>query len=185
MLTEHLLVKVVSHFFSLMDNQFAPKKWQFPMTKYINLCMHVALTYLWTCIFFEVGGGGGQMGLEAVVVAWHIKKAELINFSYQFDFLTSFTNLLHLSLNISCIIILFWESGIERWVWPDIRAEVIAFSFYFLTSWTNIVWKWIWNNEKQARDYQIGLIHLQHMPIAVTFTGQMCWLFKYVIVNPP
>ena len=109
MLTEHLMVKVVSHFFSLIDNQFAPKKWQFPMTKYINFCMHVALTYLWTCLFFwGGGGGGGQMGLEAVVVAWH--KAELINFSYQFDFLTSFTNLLHLSLNISCIIILFWEN---------------------------------------------------------------------------
>ena len=33
------------------------------MTKYINLCMHVALTYLWTCIFFEVGGGGAN-GIE-------------------------------------------------------------------------------------------------------------------------
>ena len=123
-------LKVVSHFFStifqLIDNQFAPKKWQFPVTKYINFCMHVALTY-----------GSG--------------------------------------------------SGIGRWVWRDIRAEVIAFlnQFYFLTSWTNIVWKWIWNKEKQTRDYQIGSIHLQHtcMPIAVSPTGQICWLFVYVIVN--
>ena len=127
-----------------------------------------------------MGLGGGW-----VVVAWH--KAELINFSNQFDFLTSFTNLLHLSLNISNIVILFWGSGIGRWVWPDIRAEVIAFSnqFYFLTSWTNIVWKWIWNKEKQTRDYRIGSIHLQHMPIAISSTGLMCWLFVYVIVNPP
>ena len=97
-------------------------------------------------------GGKWDWGGGAVVVAWH--KAELINFSNQFDFLTSFTNLLHLSLNISNIVILFWGSGIGRWVWPDIRAEVIAFSnqFYFLTSWTNIVWKWIWNKEKQTTE---------------------------------
>ena len=59
----------------------------------------------------------------------------MINFSNQFDFLTSFTKLLHLSLNITNIVILFWGSGIGRWVWPDIRAEMIAFSnqFYFLT----------------------------------------------------
>lgn len=132
-------LKVVSHFFStifqLIDNQVAPNKWQFTITKYINFCMHVALTYLWTCLFW---GKMGANGIVGVVVAWH--KAELINFSNQFDFLTSFTNLLHLSLNISNIIILFWGSGIGRWVWPDIRAEVIAFSnqFYFLTCWTNI-----------------------------------------------
>lgn len=132
---------------------------------------------------FFGGLGGG------VVVGWH--KAELINFSNQFDFLTSFTNFLHLSLNICNIIIYFGGvglgGGIGRWVWPDIRAEVIAFSnqFYFLTSWTNIVWKWIWNKEKQTRDYRIGSIHLQHMPIAISSTGQMCGLFVYVIVNPP
>lgn len=85
--------------------------------------MHFALTYLWTCLFF--GGGGGQMGFGGVVVAWH--KAELINFSNQFDF---FTNLFHLSLNISnIIIILFWGSGIGRWVWPDTRTEVILSIF--------------------------------------------------------
>ena len=147
-------------------------------------CMHVALTYLWTCLFWGERGANG-IGGGGVVVAWH--KAELINFSNQFDFLTSFTNLLHLSLNISNIVILFWGSGIGRWVWPDIRAEMIAFSnqFYFLTSWTNIVWKWIWNKEKQTRDYRIGSIHLQHMPIAISSTGLMCWLFVYVIVNPP
>ena len=62
MLTEYLIWRWFHTFFStifqLIDSQFAPKKWRFPITKYVNFCMHVALTYLWTCLFWGDWGMG-------------------------------------------------------------------------------------------------------------------------------
>ena len=77
--TSNLKVVSWSHFFStifqLIDNQFAPKTWQFTITKYINFCMHVALTYLWTCLFWgERGangiGGGGVLWPDILRQSW-------------------------------------------------------------------------------------------------------------------